>query len=319
MLLNRGLAREKSDRGAEALADFTAALALDALQTADKARALFDRGVAYDGLGRTDEAIADYSAALALAPDFAIALNNRANAYRRTGRLEDAKRDYRASLAAKNPEPEYPRYGLGQIAEVQGDPAAARDWYQQAVNASPGFRLAIDRLTAIGDVFTPVLRPPSSAAAGVKEASVINLRPPLERTGNKPARQRKIVVTLEPRIAPAAYSKSDDDLPLRSAIVESLDNSPQGPSAAHRPPAQGKVGQMQLGAWKAETDAAEGWNRLVARSGHLLDDLRPEIVMAEIPGKGRVYRLRAGPPAGTSVADLCLRLKAHGIACIPVK
>jgi len=316
LLLNRGLAREREDRRAEALADFTAALALDALQPADKARALFDRGVAYDALGRTQEAISDYSAALALAPDFAVALNNRANAYRRSGRLEDARRDYRASLAANNPEPEYPQYGLGQIAEAQNDPAAARDSYQQALNASPGFKLASDRLQAIGEVFTPVLQAPSAAAPGARQAGIIHLRAPLERPGSSSARARQMVVALVPKIAPAAYSKPDDALPLRPAIVERIDGAGQNP---HWSGGHGRAGQIQLGAWKAEADAAQGWNSLVGRSSHLLDGLTPEIVMADVPGKGRFYRLRAEPSVGISAADLCSRLEAQGIDCIPVK
>jgi tetratricopeptide (TPR) repeat protein len=319
LLLNRGLAREREDRRAEALADFTAALAPDALQPADRARAFFDRGVAYDALGRTKEAISDYSAALALAPDFALALNNRANAYRRSGRLEDATRDYRASLAANNPEPEYPQYGLGQIAEAQNDPAAARDWYQQALNASPGFKLASDRLQAIGEVFTPVLQTPSAAAPGARQAGVIHLRAPLERPGSGSAQARQMVVALVPKIAPAAYSKPDDALPLRPAIVERIDGAGQNPPAPHRSGGHGSAGQIQLGAWKAEADAAQGWNSLVGRSSHLLDGLTPEIVMADVPGKGRFYRLRAEPSAGISAADLCSRLEAQGIDCIPVK
>jgi tetratricopeptide (TPR) repeat protein len=319
LLLNRGLAREKLDRRVEALDDFNAALALDALQPADKARALFDRGVAYDALGRTQEAIADYSAALALAPDFSIALNNRANAYRRDGRLEDARRDYRASLAANNPEPEYPQYGLGQIAEAQNDPAGARDWYRQALNARPGFKLASDRLATMGEVFTPVPKPPSPVVSGAWQASVTALRLPPERPAAKPALPQKMVVALAPKIAPAAYSQPDGDVPLRPAIVEAIDGTPQKLPAAHRPGRKEAGAQIQLGAWRAENDAAEGWNRLVGRAGHLLDNLTPEIVMADVPGKGRFYRLRAEPRAGTSAAEFCLQLKAQGIACIPVK
>jgi hypothetical protein len=76
---------------------------------------------------------------------------------------------------------------------------------------------------------------------------------------------------------------------------------------------------IQLGAWRAEADAAEGWNRLVSRARSTLAGLTPQIVVADIPGKGRYWRLRAAPPEGQSAAALCGTLAAQGIACVAVK
>lgn len=319
LLLNRGLAREKLDRRAEALADFNAALDLNALQSEDKSRAIFDRGVTYDEMGRTDEAITDYSAALSITPSFAPALNNRANAYRRQDRFDEAKRDYQASLAANNPRPEFSQFGLGQVAEAQNDPAAASDWYKQALTSNPGYKLAADRLAAIGDVFIPVLKPPASVVA--TNGDVVHLRPPVEKQKEPPRRPAKAPEPVLPNVASAAYAPLQDAPDLRPAIVEAM-KDPQSnvPTSSRTKSSASPDGhsRIQLGAWTDEADAAQGWNQLVEHSGHLLDGLTPEIVMADVPGKGRFYRLRT-EPAGASAADLCSRLHSHGIACIPVK
>jgi tetratricopeptide (TPR) repeat protein len=148
-LLNRGLAYEQIGMRVEAVLDFTDAILLKAFAREDLARAFLDRGVALDELGRADEALADYSAAIVLVPGFPAALNNRANAYRRRGDLQKARRDYQASLVSGNSTPEYPLYGLGQIAEAEGNKGAAVGFYRQAYVVNPGFTLVAQRLAAL--------------------------------------------------------------------------------------------------------------------------------------------------------------------------
>ncbi len=319
VLLNRGLARDQLGHHDDALVDFTAALGEESLQPSDRARALFDRGVALDELGRTANAIGDYSAALKIDAAFAAALNNRANAYRRMGRFDEARRDYTASLAANNPRPEYPQFGLGQIAEAQGDPAAARDCYSKALAANPNYTLASQRLAVLGDFAAPALKPPK----GVADAPVVLRLPPLvvgDAKAKHPApvalHRSKPASGPAPGISPAAYAPPGDALDLRPTIVETLAPA-RTASGPHPRPAKGDTAQIQLGAWRDEAEAAEGWNHLVRGSGGLLDGLTPQIVMADIPGKGRYWRLRVAP-VGQSTAALCSRLQAQGIACMPV-
>ena len=150
ILVQRGFARELLGQRAGALADFNDAISLSALGAEEQAGALYDRGVTLDELNRTSDAIEDYSAAIRLEPKFAAAYNNRGNAFRRLGRLAEAERDYEASIAAGNPHPEFPDYGLGQIAEALGQVSAAREYYRSAVTANPQFTLAADRLVAMG-------------------------------------------------------------------------------------------------------------------------------------------------------------------------
>jgi tetratricopeptide (TPR) repeat protein len=148
-LVRRGLAHEILGERKDALNDFNDAISGQALIPAEQAAALYDRGVTLDELGRTDEAVADYTAAIQLQPKFAAALNNRGNAYRRLGRLNEARADYEASMRTGNPHPEYPDYGMGQIAEALGQPAVAIEYYRSALAANPRFALAEDRLVAM--------------------------------------------------------------------------------------------------------------------------------------------------------------------------
>lgn len=148
-LVRRGLAHEMLGERADAFTDLSDAISASALEPSEQASALYNRGVTLDELGRTDDAIADYTAALQLQPQFAAALNNRGNSLRRLGRLEEARRDYEASMSAGNPHPEYPEYGMGQIAEALGQPSAALEYYRSALAANPGFTLAEERLVAM--------------------------------------------------------------------------------------------------------------------------------------------------------------------------
>jgi tetratricopeptide (TPR) repeat protein len=292
----RGLARQALGANDEALADFTLALSIAALPPQERARALFARGVSLDSLGHLDAAAGDYSAALRLVPGAAYALNNRANVRRRQGRLDEARRDYLAALKEPNPNPQYPYFGLGRIAEAQGDLAAARGYYNQALAAAPGFALAQERLQALSapkagpGIGIIVLKPPAARAA-----PAITLRPP-------PAARFVAAATPKPRRpVPPPPGRG---VPLRSAIVENR--------------TAGTVGALaQLGAWRSEQEARDGWRLARAGAGGLLDGLTPVIVRAAIPGRGVFWRLRTAPKQ--PVAQFCAALARKGLACIPAR
>jgi len=159
LLVKRALAHEALGERSDAVSDFNDAIATNALETEEHATALYDRGVTLDELGRTDAAIADYTSAIELEPRFAAAFNNRGNALRRIGRLTEARRDYEASINTGNPNPEYSKYGLGQIAEALDQPSAAREYYRSALATNPQFALAEARLVALdAGPQTPIAR-----------------------------------------------------------------------------------------------------------------------------------------------------------------
>jgi hypothetical protein len=76
---------------------------------------------------------------------------------------------------------------------------------------------------------------------------------------------------------------------------------------------------VQLAALRTEADATATWNSIVSHCGGLLDGMTPQIVLADVPGKGRFYRLRSAPGSGVSPGGLCAKLHAQGVDCFAVK
>jgi tetratricopeptide (TPR) repeat protein len=289
LLLDRGLAQELQGRHDEAMVDFAGAIETHALPADERAQALLQRGFLLDGMNRLDDAAKDYGAAANLkSSSMATALNNRANVYRRQNRQIEARRDYQAALAAGTTRPQFPYFGLGEIAEAQQDKEAARGFYAKALAADPGYRLASERLAQLGGA-------PEGTLA---EPDVIKLRPP----GPKPAKAPQAAASAAIVLRPPAGRKSARASPgLRPAL--------DGPS--------GSVGQeVQLGAWRSEPEAQAGWDKAKGRPGATLDGKIAHIVRAEVPGGGVYFRLRVKTP---SSANLCASLKANGLDCMIIR
>jgi tetratricopeptide (TPR) repeat protein len=289
LLLYRGLARELMGESDSALDDFTQALHTNTLPLDDREQALLQRGFLRDALGRLNEAIGDYSAVVALkGPSIATALNNRANIYRRQKKLREARQDYLAALLASGGRAQYSYYGLGQLAEAQHDVKAARDFYVKAAIIDPGYAAAAERLTALG-------APPVGVVLAPEEKII--LRPP--RTGGGRTRPLRTASFSATHFVPVRQ------LMLRPALDQHDQSRPSG-------------GQIQLGAWRSAAEASAGWNTAKASAGAALDGLNPQISIADLPGKGRFFRLRVTLQAGQSRTDVCVSLTAKGITCLPV-
>jgi tetratricopeptide (TPR) repeat protein len=311
LMVVRALAQQALGVAEDALLDFTIALQGGALQGEERARALFARGLSLDGQGRLEAALGDYSAALAVSSRATYALNNRSNVYRRQGLLAEAKRDYAAALAAETPNPQYPWYGLGQIAENEGDIQTARGLYARALAYDPGFQLALERLQVLGA---------AEVGSVSADAGIIVLRPPRPKAETAiallplSAHTDPVAIALKPPPAWAAVpltpaSRRDAPLPqpgrgmpLRPAIAEGA--SLTGP-------------MVQLGAWRSEAEARTGWAAARAGADGLLDSLTPVIVRADLPLRGTYYRLRV-PARGTPGA-FCSSLEGKGLKCLPVQ
>jgi len=312
LLIVRGLARQAQGANNDALVDFTQGLSIAALPPQERARALFARGVTLDSLDRLENAVDDYSAVLRLAPGATYALNNRANVRRRQGRLDEAKRDYLAALTAINPNLQYPFFGLGQIAEAQGDAVAARGYYNKALAAAPSFPLALERLQAIGaqvegpaglpgDTGVIVLKPPAG-----KSAPAVALKPLEAKPSAAPAARARPTLPSDSGFRTAPVARTSRGASLRPMIVEGQ--------------AQGRVEEgsvAQLGAWRSYDEARAGWAVAQDGAGGLLDSLQPVIMRAEIPGRGVFWRLRTA--TRQPVAQFCGALAQRGLACIPVR
>ena len=292
LLLYRGLARELLGESDSALDDFTRAIQTNALPPDEKEQTFLQRGFLRDSLGRLNEAIGDYSSVIKLqGASSATALNNRANIYRRQNRLEDAERDYMAALSAGGGKQQYIYYGLGQIAEARRDVRAARDFYVKAAVADPNYAAAAERLTALG-------APPAGVVLAPEEEIV--LRAPPGADARASPRPPKVSTNVS---SPHAMPKAQ----LRPAL-----DQPGGASFRSR------TNQIQLGAWRSEAEAQAAWEHAKASAGTALDGFSPQILAADVPGKGRYYRLRVTLEAGKNGNSFCASLTAKEIACLPL-
>lgn len=313
--LYHGLAEELLGAPDVATRDLTAALASGALPSSERAQALLQRGFLRDGQGKLIEAAADYSEVIALKGEgLANALNNRANVYRRQRNFLDAKRDYQAALAA-NGRTQYSWYGLGQIAEAEGDALAARGFYAKAVAADAAYAPAVQRLNALGG-------PPDGVIADPKAPITLKAPQPAPMQSDPP----KFTPAPPGQVAVAA-PPADAPIVLRPPRPRTMTTAPRSTEAAQsgitlRPSMDqtaGAGGQVQLGAWRSEAEARDGWQKAQARAGDLLGRLQPQVIPADIPGKGRYYRLRVSPGPAASRSQLCEGLTAQGVSCIPVR
>jgi tetratricopeptide (TPR) repeat protein len=305
LLLYHGLATELLGAHDDALHDLTQAIDTRLLSPEDLEQAYLQRAFLREALGQLDEAISDYGSAIASKGySTATAFNNRGNIYLRQGRLMDAQADYLAALAADGGQSQYSYYGLGRIAEAMGDKLTARSHYTKAVAIDAGYTAASERLAALGRPSDPavsspaeriVLRPPAAAVRQAASESPILLRPPPEK---------KEAVAL-PAVPPSPF------LPVNAMTLRPALDQPD----IHA----GQRGEVQLGAWRSAAEASAAWDKARARADGILDGLSPHIQVAQIPGKGRYFRLRVRPETGKSGAQICADLAAKALACFPVR
>jgi Flp pilus assembly protein TadD len=142
----RGVERYRAGRYAEAIADLTAALALDPAHLP----ALKNRAAACWQLGRYDAAVADLTAALRLAPTDPVIYNNRGLAHRARGEGDRALADYDVALLLDPTNARF-HYNRAALLDALGRAAEARAGYAEAARLDPGHaraRQAADRLGA---------------------------------------------------------------------------------------------------------------------------------------------------------------------------
>jgi cell division septation protein DedD len=102
-----------------------------------------------------------------------------------------------------------------------------------------------------------------------------------------------------------------EDVPVRETRIASLDTPPISQAISGS--------TLQLGAFRSEAEAQSGWKTVLSKIGSTLDGVAPVIVAADVPGKGRFWRLRVGPLDKDRAASICDTIKAKGAACFPAR
>jgi serine/threonine protein kinase/Flp pilus assembly protein TadD len=120
----RGLCAARSGRPADAVAAFSASIAIRS-----KAECYYNRAVAYEALGRVGDATEDYSEALARDPKLAAASLNRGILAYKARRYHDALADFERAVASATHRSVRGQayYNLALTQQALGDTAAARD------------------------------------------------------------------------------------------------------------------------------------------------------------------------------------------------
>lgn len=92
------------------------------------------------------------------------------------------------------------------------------------------------------------------------------------------------------------------------------------PATAPAAPGAGGSFRIQLGAFASPDKVDAEWRRLQAQHPALLGALKPESTRVEVPDRGTLYRLRAGPVEGEERArTLCQDLVRRGAGCLVVQ
>ena len=300
LLMDRGFADQLLGQADTALTDLTQAIEIHGMANLEQSRAYMERGIVLDGMGRIDDAVGDYSAVLRLDPGSLDALGNRARAYWRENQFEKARQDFLVSLAANNPAPEYSYYGLGQIAESEGKPEEAKDFYAKAVAADPQYGQAADRLAALGG--TPAR---TQAAISPPAGKVIAHAVPLAPTPTPPpATNKAMVESAAAAPHPPTLRTAEASLPRTTKTA--------APSAPVLSAPGDPIQQVQLGAWRSQAEAETGWKQAVKKADGALAGLAPHIVTADVPVRGRYYRLRVET---AEAGQLCALLTAKKMDC----
>ena len=267
-------------------------------------RSLMARGRVSERLGQKEDALADYTLAIeshALAGDEqARALFDRGLLLDGMDRLDDAVNDYSAALslspkftAALNNRANALRRG-GHFPEAQ------RDYLASLAAGNPQSQYSYFGLAQIAE------------ALGNKTDAEELYAQALAADPNYTLASERLMVLSSREDGPSPRSAA----PSASSISAGSD-SIAGASAESHPsaPIPRQVAQVQLGAWRSQAEASEGWDRAMRQAGETLRGLSPRIVAVDLPGAGRYYRLRVGTEQTRSRA-LCAALVTKGLDCI---
>lgn len=285
-----------------------AALGEGPMAPLQRARLLHNRGVAQELMSAHSDALADYTGALSLQ---ALPIEERAQLLLQRGflldslnRWNEAVRDYSSAAALKTSSAATALNNRANIFRRQKRLTEARRDYLSALaagNARPQFSYY-----GLGQIAEAQQDKEAArgfyARAVAADATYQLAADRLAALGGAPDGSLAVpdVVTLRPPVQPVRR-KAASSPKLRPSM-----------DASARPRGDRLV---QLGAWRSEAEARAGWEQAVAAAAGGLKGAKPLISPAEVPGKGRFYRLRVST---SGPERLCAELQAAGQGCWPV-
>lgn len=334
----RGVANERSDRPAQAIADITSALYLPALPGADRAKAYLSRGRAYEAVGMSDLARADISRA-----------KSGGASERQIARLSQPARSGAGGPAfATSSEPA--RSGAsGPSFDTSVQPAGSRTsapsfatrtnapstTSRRQRTASLETQSQAGRAEPIPRFRTTIL-PRDGGGSSWNTSADTQLSKPeqKEESGNKVGRFFGNVWSKatgggddkkQPAEAPATASSAPQwnqttsvaRTPQPKPNWNAQVSSPEQSASAVQPAAAGGQGyRIQLAALRSDGDAQATWKRLQAKHKGFLGARQPNIVKTNLGGLGTFYRVQLGPFANkANPQKLCKEFKRGGLDC----
>lgn len=135
-----------------------------------------------------------------------------------------------------------------------------------------------------------------------------------EAFAQKAAKDEK-TVTIEEDVV-KSYRK-EEELVVVKAEPEPVKKE-VAPKVVEAKPAAGGKMMVQLGAYRSQSEANAGWEKISKKYDDLLSGYSHRVVRADLGAKGIYYRLRVpGFSSMDSARSFCKKLSAKGQACLP--
>jgi cell division septation protein DedD len=338
-LYKRGLAYEKSERPAQAIADITNALFLKGLSGSDRAKAYLSRGRAYEAVGLSDLARSDISRAKSgglsesqiahssqgVTPSRQTGGPAFSTTVQSAGQRSPARETRVASFETQTrapapPKPEIPRFRTTIVPnETPVQAPAART---AAVNQKPSAPAGWSTATQQGDgTPAPAKEEPkgkvSSFLGGLWQKTKDKVGGGDKKESAAPLPPAAPSQTAPSQTAPqwnqttSAATRQRTAAPVQSPRAAPATGTAQGGAANG-----GSGYRIQLAALRSEPEAQATWKRLASRHKNFLGNRQPNIVRTELGGLGTFYRVQIGPfSSKTESQQLCKNFKQGGLDC----
>ena len=333
-LYKRGLAYEKSERSAQAIADITNALFLKGLSGSDRAKAYLSRGRAYEAVGLSVLARSDISRAKSgglsesqiahssqgVTPSRQTGGPAFSTTVQSAGQRSPARETRVASFETQTrapapPKPAIPRFRTTIVPNetpVQA-PAARTAAVNQKLSAPAGWSTD----TQQGDGTPAPAKEESKGKVSSFLGGLWQKTKDKVGGGDKKESAAPLPPAAPSQTAPqwnqttSAATRQRTAAPVQSPRAAPATGTAQGGAA------NGRSGyRIQLAALRSEPEAQATWKKLASRHKNFLGNRQPNIVRTELGGLGTFYRVQIGPfSSKTESEQLCKNFKQGGLDC----